>query len=86
MHALTRRGLARTSLLTLGALTALAACSTADGSDSSAGTAADASEPTGDWPRTVTIGDTKITLEAPPAADRRGLHRDRRPRPRARGA
>lgn len=66
MHALTRRGLARTSLLTLGALTALAACSTADGSDSSAGTAADASEPTGDWPRTVTIGDTEVTLEAAP--------------------
>lgn len=59
MHALTRRSFARTSLLSFGALTAVTACSSADGNDPSA-----ASD--GSWPRTVTLGNSEISLDAAP--------------------
>ena len=65
MHALTRRSFARTSLLSLGALTAATACSSADGSDPSA--ASDGGDGSaGSWPRTVTLGNSEITLDAAP--------------------
>jgi len=64
MHALTRRHLVRSSLLSLGALTALAACSSADGDEHT--TAPDGTTSDGTWPRTVTIGATEVTLQDAP--------------------
>ena len=70
MHSLTRRGLARTALLSLGALTALTACSAADGDQTAAGSdsagSASGGRTTGSWPRTVAVGDAEVTLEAAP--------------------
>ncbi|OFT49242.1 hypothetical protein HMPREF3159_12715 [Brachybacterium sp. HMSC06H03] len=71
MHHLTRRGLGRTSLLSLGTLAALAACASADSDDRAATSAAGASdaggtEAEGTWPRTVTIGGAEVRLESAP--------------------